>query len=380
MASRFARTADLGMIADACGFDGVYIDIEHSSISIDAAAQIIAGALPVGITPMARIPGHDFDLAARLLDAGGLGIVCPQVDTPEQAKALSRPASFRRSATARLPAWGRCSNIARRRSARSTSRATNSRSASRCWRRRAAIDNADAIAAVPGIDILLIGSNDLSAELGIPGDLKHPKIRAAYETTAAACKKHGKCLGIGGVRGDASLAADLVKLGARFMIAGLDTGYLMQAAQGRRRRAAKGDRMKLKLHHVNFATTDVPAMDAFYRDVLDMQTIPNMGANRKRDEGYPGDVAFVTDGAMQMHIAEKDMQIGFRTGRVVNPVQRGHIAFRTDDLDAFKKRLEEKGIKYSDYGDWAMTGWKQIFFYDPDGNVVEVHQAPKDAP
>ena len=83
---------------------------------------------------------------------------------------------------------------------------------------------------------------------------------------------------------------------------------------------------------------------------------------------------------MQMHIAEKDMQIGFRTGKVVNPVQRGHIAFRTDDLDALKKRLDEKGIKYSDFGDWAMTGWKQIFFYDPDGNVVEVHQAPPDAP
>ena len=115
--------------------------------------------------------------------------------------------------------------------------------------------------------------------------------------------------------------------------------------------------MKLKLHHVNFATTDVSAMDKFYRDVLDMQTIPDMGRNRVRDQGYPGDVAFVTDGAMQMH-----------------------IAFRPDDLDAFKRRLEDKGIKYSDYGDWAMTGWKQIFFYDPDGNVVEVHQAPKDAP
>ena len=120
--------------------------------------------------------------------------------------------------------------------------------------------------------------------------------------------------------------------------------------------------MKLKLHHVNFATTDVPAMDKFYRDVLDMQTIFNMGANRKRDEGYPGDVAFITDGALQMHIAEKDMQIGFRTGKVVNPVQRGHIAFRTDDLAAFKKRLDDMGITFSDYGDWAMTGWKQIFF------------------
>ena len=48
--------------------------------------------------------------------------------------------------------------------------------------------------------------------------------------------------------------------------------------------------------------------------------------------------------------------------------------------DAFEKRLDDKGIKYSDFGDWAMTGWKQIFFYDPDGNVVEVHQAPEGTP
>ena len=137
--------------------------------------------------------------------------------------------------------------------------------------------------------------------------------------------------------------------------------------------------MKLKLHHINFATANVAAMDTFYRDVLDMQTIPGMGRTRVKDQGYPGDVAFITDGALQMHIAEKDMQIGFRTGQVVNPVEKGHIAFRTDDIASFKKRLDEKGIRYSDYGGWAMTGWHQIFFYDPDGNVIEVHQAPADA-
>src|SRR5215467_7821715 len=108
--------------------------------------------------------------------------------------------------------------------------------------------------------------------------------------------------------------------------------------------------MKLKLHHINFATRDVSALDKFYRDVLDMETIPGMGRNRVKDQGYPGDVAFITDGNLQMHIGEKDMQIGFRTGQVVNPVDRGHIAFRTDDIAAFKKRLDAKGIKYSDYG------------------------------
>ena len=57
--------------------------------------------------------------------------------------------------------------------------------------------------------------------------------------------------------------------------------------------------MKLKLHHVNLCTTNVPAMDAFYRDVLDMQTDPSMGTQRVKGEGYPGDVSFVTDGDMQ---------------------------------------------------------------------------------
>src|SRR5262249_59016295 len=56
------------------------------------------------------------------------------------------------------------------------------------------VANADAIAAIPGIDVLLIGSNDLCTAMGIPGDLKSPKLRAAYESTAKACKARGKCL------------------------------------------------------------------------------------------------------------------------------------------------------------------------------------------
>jgi glyoxylase I family protein len=132
--------------------------------------------------------------------------------------------------------------------------------------------------------------------------------------------------------------------------------------------------MKLKLHHINIVSHDVPGLDAFYRDVLDLKTEPGMGAKRKLDEGYPGAVSFMTDGAIQMHLAEKDLAIGFRTGQAVNPVERGHIAFRTDDMDGFIARLKAKGIPFSDFGDWAMEGWRQIFFYDPAGTVIEVHQ------
>ena len=134
--------------------------------------------------------------------------------------------------------------------------------------------------------------------------------------------------------------------------------------------------MKLQLHHINLCTNNVPVMDDFYRTVLDLGDEPTMGANRAKDkDGYLGAVSFVTDGTTQMHLAQRDLGAGFRTGQAINPLERGHIAFRTDDIATFKKRLEEKGIPYSNYGAWAIKGWEQIFFHDPEGNVIEVHQA-----
>ena len=133
--------------------------------------------------------------------------------------------------------------------------------------------------------------------------------------------------------------------------------------------------MKIKLHHVNVCSKNVPGLEEFYRDVLDLAPEPSLEAGRILDSrATPASVAFLSDGTTQFHLAEKDFGISFRTGQAINPVERGHIAFRTDDIEAFKKRLTDKGIPFSDYGAWAMKGWEQIFFHDPEGNVIEVHQ------
>ncbi|MDC3063795.1 AMP-binding protein, partial [Alphaproteobacteria bacterium] len=65
-----------------------------------------------------------------------------------------------------------------------------------------------------------------------------------------------------------------------------------------------------------------------------------------------------------------------RTGDKYIRNKKGRYVYcgRTDDLEEFKKHLENKGIKYSDWGETAVAGWKQIFFYDPDGNIIEVHE------
>ncbi|RAI61061.1 VOC family protein [Roseicella frigidaeris] len=132
--------------------------------------------------------------------------------------------------------------------------------------------------------------------------------------------------------------------------------------------------MKVRLHHVNFCSNRVAEMDAFYRTVLNLEPEPSLQSARVTQDGYAGKVAFVTDGTTQLHLAERDLDVGFRTGHVINPLERGHIAFRTDDIEAFKAHLRHRGIPFSDYGAWAMNGWAQIFFHDPEGNVVEVHE------
>ncbi|WP_299553449.1 VOC family protein [uncultured Tateyamaria sp.] len=132
--------------------------------------------------------------------------------------------------------------------------------------------------------------------------------------------------------------------------------------------------MKLKLHHVNLVTDDVARMDAFYRDILGLDRETDGLPTLEKKKGYAGDVAFVTDGAIQTHLAQKDPLAGFRSGQMVNPVSHGHIAYRTDDLAAFKAHLDAQDIPYADWGHQAVEGWDQIFFYDPDGNVIEVHQ------
>jgi 2-keto-3-deoxy-L-rhamnonate aldolase RhmA len=94
------------------------------------------------------------------------------------------------------------------------------------------VENVDAIAAVPGVDAILIGTNDLAMEMGIPGDFTNPRIAAAYEKVIAACKKHGKFPGMGGVYAE-DLMRRYIAMGMRMILAGGDTGMMMQGATQR---------------------------------------------------------------------------------------------------------------------------------------------------
>ena len=135
--------------------------------------------------------------------------------------------------------------------------------------------------------------------------------------------------------------------------------------------------MKLEFHHINFVSKNIDDMNKFYKKILSMDSIPIENFPRTEetaDSGYSGKINFVTEGKIEMHLAERDLNVAFKNNQSINPVDNGHIAFRTDDIKTFVERLKKEKIPYSDYGTTFAKEWHQVFFQDPEGNVVEVHQ------
>lgn len=132
----------------------------------------------------------------------------------------------------------------------------------------------------------------------------------------------------------------------------------------------------IKLHHVNVVTQDLPGLVEFYQRALGLSELTSFNSGRNMATYNKAVVALDAGDPelLHLHLAEVDHTLGFRTKMAVNPVSHGHYAFRTDDIEKVKRRLDEQEIPYSDYGTWAVNGWYQIFFYDPTGTVVEVHQ------
>ena len=129
-----------------------------------------------------------------------------------------------------------------------------------------------------------------------------------------------------------------------------------------------------RLHHVNITTQDVPGLNEFYKRALPLEQLPL--PHLHQDASGLG-VSFLSAGDpewLQVHIASQRIDLGRELGHYVNPVERGHIAFRCDDIKAIMARLDRVGVHYSDYGEWAVPGWHQIYFKDPLGNVIEVQQ------
>ena len=229
---RQARTADIGKIMKTCGYDWLFIDMEHNSMSIDTAAQISVAAQDAGIAPIVRVPGFQHFHATRALDGGAQGVVVPHVDTAEVAAEMvsncKYPPVGHRSVTGRLPQV----NFEAHPQDEVTRSVNNATLVVVMVETPTAVENVEAIAAVPGVDSVLVGTNDLCTEMGIPGAFGDARIQEIMERVVAACRAHGKHPGLGGVY-EPPLMERYIRMGMRLILCGNDLTMMMAAAQER---------------------------------------------------------------------------------------------------------------------------------------------------
>ncbi|HEX3862358.1 MAG TPA: aldolase/citrate lyase family protein [Stellaceae bacterium] len=229
---RMTRSVEIAKAMAVAGFDWLFLDMEHGVMSLEACAQISAAALDAGIAPIARVPNGEYSIATRALDNGALGIVMPHVDTAAEAREvvdrLKYPPVGHRSMGGTGPHYGL-------RSASSSEAASALNAANLTvvmLETPTAIKNAGEIAAVPGVDVLLIGTNDLCAEMGIHGDFGNDKVADCYKAMIAACKQHNKFPGMAGIYNE-QIMPRYIEMGARFILSGQDAQFLMGGAVAR---------------------------------------------------------------------------------------------------------------------------------------------------
>lgn len=229
MVIRLARSGDIARIAQSSGHDFLFIDVQHGIFSLETIGHIAQTALGCGVAPMVRVRSvRDPDIAT-MLDCGVTGIVFPDVDTAEDAAIGVRACKFapigKRSVTSGYPFFNY-----RPLPSSETVPLLNANTLVACMiESRTGVANAEAIAAVPGVDVLHVGLTDLLADLGKPGQHGDPEAMQAVAHVTQAALKHGKYAGCGGDN-DLGRQAKFIQDGVRFISTPSDSALLLAAA------------------------------------------------------------------------------------------------------------------------------------------------------
>jgi 4-hydroxy-2-oxoheptanedioate aldolase len=227
---RLVRNVDIIKVMKAAGFDWLFLDLEHGAMSIETACEISTAAQDSGIAPIVRVPHGELAMATRVLDGGALGIVIPHVDTVEEAREIADRLRYPPRGHRSVGGGQAQFDYAPLPLGEMTEKSDENTLITVMIETPKAVDNAEAIAAVPGIDCLLVGSSDLSMEMGIPGQNGHERIRAAVDKVVAGCRKHGKWPGMGGAYSEELLQLYTDK-GMKLILAGNDLPMLTGAAR-----------------------------------------------------------------------------------------------------------------------------------------------------
>lgn len=182
-------------IAAAAGAEFAFFDTEHTGWSTDVVRAMVTAAHMAGLVPLVRPAGTVYHLLSQPLDVGAMGLILPMVESREQAERIVEFAKYppegRRGTAFGIAHDDYLGGDVHEKMAsanREVLLAAQIETAS-------GLENVEAIAAVPGIDVLWVGQFDLTSSLGIAGQFDHPTFLAALDRVADAARRHGKAAG-----------------------------------------------------------------------------------------------------------------------------------------------------------------------------------------
>lgn len=232
MIVRLARSADIARIAKSTGHDFLFLDAQHALFSVETIGHIAQTAVACGVAPLVRARHVEDPDAPRLLDNGVMGIVFPDVNTPEQARRAVEICKFAPYGKRSVSGSYAVLDFRPRPLAESIKLLNDSTLVVCMVETREGLENAEKIAAVPGVDVVHVGCNDLLNDLGKPGAFGDPVIMAAIRRVIDACKANGKWPGLGGDK-DLGRQTQFIRDGVQFITTQADIAFLMAEASRR---------------------------------------------------------------------------------------------------------------------------------------------------
>lgn len=233
MTVRLVQSVEIVPIAKSAGLDMIYIDLEHSSFSMQTCSQICVAALQAELPCLVRVPNGRSEYVSRVLDGGAVGVIVPDVRSVDDARRVVMAAKYAplgaRGLSGALPQLGFRPTVA----SQACPIINNATLVVVQLESEEAVAGCEDIVAVDGVDMVLVGANDLLADMGIAGEFDDPRLLAAYERILVACKNAGKFMGIGGLQSRPDIVVKLVMAGANYVSGGTDLAFLLGAATGK---------------------------------------------------------------------------------------------------------------------------------------------------
>ena len=225
---RVVRNPAIAYLVKNTGLDFIMYDAEHSNYDMETLHDLFLTGRALGISSLVRVPVLTKDWISRTLDQGADGIMVPMVETEEQARELVHWARYQPIGER---GYGSCVGHCGYQNGKTADFMKVSNDSVLVIAQIETVlgvENVDKIAAVEGIDMLLVGPADISCSFGFPGDVMNEKELAAIEKVVAACKSHGKLFGLPGPL----KMIEHFKDNTQMIMLSTDTGMLIAGMEG----------------------------------------------------------------------------------------------------------------------------------------------------